>query len=189
MSKRVPISLILILVIVCLINIGGFRATDEHFPASFQALAGHESKDFVSHAGAVQRLVAPYYFFGRAFPGSRLILPKRKLSAGFDIGLSFLAFGSIENIRYIDYDPARFVDVASISSDGRTHPLQGYLPNDRRTMKQLAKRIRILTTFPDSRSFLLVVPDGETGREIGPLYLVDTHLLSAEQLRELSNGR
>jgi hypothetical protein len=91
-----------------------------------------------------------------------------------------IGFGRARKILYRDYDPK--IASQEFDGDGYEVDMGRYLPNRKSSRRYLNERFSIFRRSPKARTFVVLAPEGDPGRD-KPMLFVDIDLVGPS-LRE-----
>jgi hypothetical protein len=98
----------------------------------------------------------------------------------FELDLTMIGFGRARRVLYRDYDPR--IAAQEFDGDGYEVDVDPYLPDKKLTSPILNKRSSIFRRSPKARTFVVLAPEGDPGRD-KPMLFVDIDLVGPS-LRE-----
>ena len=171
------------MLIALVVNIVQFRGIDAAARHNYRALHAYDTSDVfeiaISRDNSARQRVAPFVYFGRLFPGSTVLVPTAGIDSWFDFAVSMIAFGGVELLEPVDYDPVAGLDVTKLS-EHRIYASE-FAPAAGSTRRVLDERVAYYASRDPSHRFIVFTPDGPPGRE-ALLAFVDTSLIESSVL-------
>lgn len=161
-----------------LLNLVQFYGIEENNRHNYRALYRYNTSNLfeiaISRDNSARRWVGPFYYFGQIFPDSNIIIPRRGGSTWFDLPLAMITFGRARDIIYMDYDPEKLAGDLNLTP--YEMDISQYVPSRGRTRAMLKQRLAIFADETGSRTFVVVTPGGQPGRD-GLIMFVESTLL------------
>lgn len=180
----IPIVLMAQAVIINVVQFPIIEVTTRH---NYRALHAYQTGDVfeiaISHDNSARFLVAPFYYVGKLYPGSEVIIPSKGVKTWFDFDLSMRGFGKARNLIRAKYDPVTLLN--GVDLDSYKVPVSRYAPAVGTTYRELDKRFAFFSGPEPSGRLIVITPDGRPERK-GRIYFVDTAILPQELLKGLN---
>lgn len=168
------------------INVFQFEGIERKTRNNYKAWHSYKTPDIfeiaITHDNSARRWVGPFYYVGKLYPYSDIIIPKRGIKSWFDFDLGMLSFGKASRFIKADYNPVTFLK--GVDLDSHELPVGEYAPDIGTTHRVLNERLAFFVGPNPSGSFIVMTPDGRPGRT-GRIHFVDTGLIPDELLRTL----
>lgn len=167
------------------LNVYQFRMieadTRHNYKAFYVYNTGNLPEIAIAHDISSRRYVAPFYYLGRLFPGSNIVMPKDGVSSWFSFDISLVSYGKANNLIYDDYDSKQLWPKSDVSDYIVDNIL--YVPNIGPVIKITKERFDFYVLDEQVDSFYILTPEGPPGRT-KKIVFMDERLLEKEEKNE-----
>jgi len=150
-----------------LVNIHQYNEINKNARTNYKSLHFYKTGNLIEEAierdNSARRYVAMFYYLGKLFPHSTIVIPKNRFESWFTFEVSIFSYGKASSLIIKDYDsvvlwPENNVDIYKI--DNFT-----YAKKSSSNLNVLAERFDFFVLDGNVEKFYIITPDGNPGHD------------------------